>query len=149
MRRSIFLGAILGLVAIVFAADGAQPLNVKTGLWQIKGTSNMAGDQRPFSYTRCVTTKDLNSNPWANGPNEKCDWTVVTSTATDTEVHGTSCETGKNFGMETSVTLKIHALDTENAKGSLEGTSTGNGQTLNFSRTYSGKWMGSSCPARN
>jgi hypothetical protein len=30
---------------------------------------------------------------------------------------------------------------------SVQGTATGNGQTINFNRTYTGKWIGASCPA--
>jgi hypothetical protein len=91
--------------------------------------------------------KDLNSNPWVNGPDEKFTWTVVTSTGSDLEIKGTSCELGKEEGMSTNVDLKLHAVDSENVKASMQGTSTGNGQTVNVSGVFTGKWMGSSCPA--
>ena len=89
----------------------------------------------------------MSSNPWVNGSDEKCTWTVVTSTASDIEIKGTSCELGKEYGMSTNVDIKLHAVDTENVKASMQGTSTGNGQTLNSNGTFTGKWMGSSCSA--
>ena len=49
--------------------------------------------------------------------------------------------------MNTNVDVKLHALDSENVKASMQGTSTGNGQTVNVSGTFTGKWIGSSCPA--
>lgn len=82
--------------------------------------------------------------PWVNGPDEKCTWTVVTSTASDLEVKGTSCELGKEYGMSTNVDIKLHAVDTENVKASMQGTSTGNGQTVNLSGAFTVKWMSSS-----
>jgi hypothetical protein len=49
--------------------------------------------------------------------------------------------------METHVDVKIHALDSENVKGSMKGTATGNGQTMSVNGSYTGKWLGSNCPA--
>jgi hypothetical protein len=61
------------------------------------------------------------------------------------EIKGTSCELGKEYGMDTNVDLKLQAVDSENVKASMQGNSTGNGQTMSVSGT--GKWMGSGCPA--
>ncbi len=146
MRTSIFLGVVLVSATILFSANTYQPLKVKTGLWQVTTSNNLMGSQHTSSYKTCVTAKDLNTNPWANGADDKCDWSVVTSTASDMEVQGSSCAAGKNYGMETNVDIKFHAVDSENVKASLQGTSTGNGQTMNFSGTYAGKWISSDCP---
>jgi uncharacterized protein DUF3617 len=121
---------------------------VKPGLWHVTGTNQFMGNPMKTDYKKCITAKDLNSNPWVNGPDEKCTWTVVTSTGSDIEIKGTSCELGKEYGMNTNVDLKLHAVDSENVKASMQGSSTGNGQTTNLSGSFTGKWMGSSYPAK-
>ncbi len=145
--RNTVSWAILFAATILFAANSNQPLNVKPGLWHVTGTNQFMGNTTKTDYKNCITAKDLNSNPWVNGPDEKCTWTVVTSTASDIEIKGTSCELGKEYGMNTNVDVKLHAVDSENVKASMQGTSTGNGQTVNVSGAFTGKWMGSSCSA--
>jgi Protein of unknown function (DUF3617) len=147
MRTSIFLGAVLVSAALLFAASNYQPLKVKTGLWQVTTSSDLAGSPHTNSYKTCVTAKDFKTNPWAKGSDDNCDWSVVSSTASDMEVRGSSCAAGKDYGMDTKVDIKFHAVDSENVKASLQGTATGNGQTMNFQGTYAGKWIGSDCPA--
>lgn len=146
MQRTIAL-AILFTATILLAADSNQTLDVKPGLWHVTGTNQFMGHTSKTDYKNCITAKDLSSNPWVNGSDEKCTWTVVTSTASDIEIKGTSCELGKEYGMSTNVDIKLHAVDTENVKASMQGTSTGNGQTLSSNGAFTGKWMGSSCSA--
>jgi Protein of unknown function (DUF3617) len=145
MRKAIWFGGVLLATTILLADTTYQPLNVKTGLWQVTGTNSVGGSQHAISYKKCITTDDLNSNPWMNGPEEKCTWTVVTSTTTDMEVQGTACEMGKNYGMKTDIDLKLHASDTEDVNATLQGTMTGNGRTINFNGTLTGKWVSASC----
>jgi hypothetical protein len=181
MRKTLLFSVICLLASAVLAVTGQfQPLNVKTGLWQVNGTSVVSGlppispemqarmaqmspEQRAkmeammkstfggtpqtISYKKCVTTKDLNTNPWTNGPDEKCNWTVLNSTGSDMEVQGSSCEAGKNQGMNTDLHIKLHAVDSENVTASIQGTLTGNGHTVNINGTRTGKWLGASCPA--
>ena len=145
--RHTLLFAILLSATILLAAGSYQPLNVKPGLWHVTGTNQFGPGPVKLDYKKCITQKDLSTNPWVNGPEEKCTWTVVTSTGTDMEVKGTSCEAGKEYGMVTNVDVKMHAVDSENVKASMQGTSTSNGQTMNVNGAYTGKWMGASCPA--
>ena len=144
--RNIILAATLFTATILFAAT-VQPLDVKPGLWHVTGTNQVMGNPVKTDYKKCIKAKDLNTNPWVNGPEEKCAWTVVTSTSSDIEIKGASCELGKEMGMDTNIDLKMHALDNENVKATLDGTSTGNGRTMNMSGTFTGKWMGANCPA--
>jgi len=109
--------------------------------------SRFGGTPQTTTYKKCVTTKNLNTNPWANGSDEKCSWTVRNSTSTDMEVQGSSCAAGKDQGMKTDVNIKFHVVDPENVKASMQGTSTGNGHTVNISGTYTGKWIGATCSA--
>ena len=179
--RKIFSTVVICLLAgaILSAAGKVQPLNVKTGLWQVSLTSTMTGlppippdlqakmDQMPpekraqmeammksrfggtptnTNYKKCVTKEELENNAFSK-PEEKCNWTVVTSTGTDMEVKTASCAAGKNVGMmQTDVDLKIHVVDSENVQATMELTSTGNGNTMKGNGTYTGKWLGATCP---
>ena len=144
--RNTILGALLLSATIIFAAT-YQPLNVKPGLWHVTGTNQFMGRPMKTDYNKCITAKDLNSNPWTNGPDEKCEWSVVTATGSDMEIKGTSCDLGKEYGMTTNVDLKLHAVDTQNVTATLQGTSTGNGQTMNLSSNFTGKWLAEKCPS--
>jgi hypothetical protein len=109
--------------------------------------SKFGGTPQTSTYTTCVTAKDLNTNPWANRSEEKCKWTVVNSTDSDMEVKGSACAAGRTEGMKTDIDIKFHAVDPENVKASMQGTASDNGRTTNFSGTYTGKWIGATCPA--
>jgi hypothetical protein len=132
------------------------PLKVKTGLWQMTETVTWTGlppqlammmNGKPLPYKTCVKSENLNTNPWAEGSGEKCAWTVVSSTGTDMEVKGTSCDLGNQFSrMTAGIQGKIHVIDSENGTGSFAVTLTGNGQTMNGLASFTGKWIGPSCP---
>ncbi len=109
--------------------------------------SRYGGTPQTIIYDKCVTAKDLDTTPLLNKPDEKCTWTVLSSTGSEMEVRGTSCAGGRDQGMQTDVDVKVHALDSENVKASAQGTSTGNGHTVNIDNTFTGKWMGPICPA--
>jgi hypothetical protein len=64
------------------------------------------------------------------------------------EARGSACEAGKNEGMKTDITLKIHATDSQNVTGAVQGSATGNGNTVNINNTYTGKWVSATCPAK-
>jgi hypothetical protein len=179
MQRSIQFTLIL-LWATVLLAGTFQPLNVKTGLWQVTEVSTVGGappitpdmqaaldkmtperraraeammksrfggTPHTTQYKKCITPKDLNSNPFVNGPGEKCNWTTVTSTSTDMEARGSGCEAGKEQGMDTDVDIKLHVVDPQNVKATVQGKATGNGQTMNIDNSLTGKWVAATCPA--
>lgn len=182
MRKVLLAALICSMAGVILSAAGkVQPLNVKTGFWQVSVTTTMSGlpaippemqaklDQmtpqqraqieammknrlggtpQTSSYKKCVTKEELENNPW-NKPEEKCNWTVVNSTGSDMEVKTNSCTAGKNVGMtQTNVDLKIHVVDSENVQATMQLTSTGNNDTaLVGSGTYTGKWLGATCPA--
>jgi hypothetical protein len=176
MRKVLSLAVICLLGTLVFAAN--EPLNVKTGLWQVTETSaasgvpaipadmqarldkmtpeqraqveaainsRLGGTPQTINYKSCVTKEDLNKNAF-NGSNEKCTWTVVSSTGSDMEAQGTSCAAGKDQGMKTDVKMKLHVIDSENVKATVQGTSTGDGRTVNVNAAFTGKWIGATCP---
>jgi len=177
MRNVLVVAVACFLVSIVFAAT--EPLNVKTGLWQVSEVSTTSGlpslpagmqaqldkmrpeqrakmeaamrgrsggAPRTINYQTCVTKDDLAKAAFT-GPDEKCSWTVVNSSRSDMEARGSACEAGKNEGMKTDVTMKIHVVDSENVKGAVQGSATGNGTTVNIDNSYTGKWVSATCPA--
>ena len=155
MNRAIIAVTVLGASLTTAVSATFQPLAVKTGLWQMAATATWAGlppqlqsafGGRSHSYQSCVTPADLKTNPWANGSEEHCTWTVLSATATDMEVKGTSCDLGKDFGMSAEVHGKIHVVDPTDGTGTFDITLTGNGQTITGHTSYIGKWVSANCP---
>jgi hypothetical protein len=158
MRTKLLVVALCSTACVVLAATAQlQPLNAKTGLWQltkaIKWTdlppqlaAMMKAAPQTTTYNSCVTTKDLNTNPWANGSGDNCVWTVVNSTSSDMELQASGCSFGN--GMTADAHGHIHIQDSENGTGSMMLTVTGNGQTMHGVATYTGKWVSASCPTR-
>jgi hypothetical protein len=166
MRKAIFVLACLVTCTSMLAAVTEEPLNVKTGLWQVEMNLNytglppqmqaMLGQMTPQqraaaglggtkTYKQCVTPKEL-ATPWVQG-DDTCRWTVRKSTNSDLEVGGTSCQAGKNQGLSTEVEVKVHAIDSEHVKATVHGTGTGNGVNATLDGNYTGKWIGETCPA--
>jgi uncharacterized protein DUF3617 len=179
MRKAVVLGLVCFLGATMFGQSAKlQPLNVKTGLWQVTNTSTMSGappitpemqarldqmspDQRArieaqmktafggaphtSSYKKCVTAKDLNTDAFGK-EDQKCNWTVVNSTASEMEVRAPACMTGEG-DMKADIDVKILALDSANVKATSHVVLTGSGHTMTSDGTMTGKWLGSSCPA--
>lgn len=163
--------AILGVICLVtcvslLTAVTEQPLNVKTGLWQVEMTLNYNGlppdmqamldhmtpQQRASAglggtktYKQCLTPKDVNK-PMVQG-DDTCHWTVLKSTSSDLDVRGTACQAGRNQGLNTEVEVKVHAIDSEHVKATVHGTGTGNGVNATLDGNYAGKWIGANCPA--
>lgn len=158
MKRSVVALSLLGTTVVVAVAAAFQPLNVKTGLWQMAETVTWTGlppqieaamaNGATHDYQTCVKPEDLRANPWARGSREECRWTVINSTGTDMEVRGNSCSMGSEYGLTAEVHGKIHVLDSKDGTGSFDITMTGNGQNISGHATYTGKWVGSTCAAQ-
>ncbi|HEV2306074.1 MAG TPA: DUF3617 family protein [Candidatus Acidoferrales bacterium] len=160
MRKAMAVVAISLGASLAFAATGnLKPLKVKTGLWQMtqKITSSenvppqfapMIKNAVPMSYKSCVKPKDLIVNPWSNGTDKKrCTWTAVSSTGTDMEVQGTCSLSNNEGGASMQMHGKIHALDSEHGTGSMKISVDFNGQAMNYTVDYTGKWLAATCPA--
>lgn len=132
-----------------FGAHNYQPLNVKTGLWQVtehtvaKGLppSMAALANHTVSYKTCVTPEKLQENPFTD---HKCNWTLMESSSSDMEARGTACDAANNQG-STTVHYRLHAVDSEHVNGSGDWTSTVQGQPITGSIDGSGHWLASSC----
>ena len=153
MHKAIVVGVICLALSLAFTqTQTSQPLNAKTGLWQISETvtwtglppqyAAMMGNGRAHNYKSCIKAKDLSSNPWAE-PGRHCSWTTLKSNGTDMEVRGTSCQLGN--GMTADAHGTIHLADSENGTGSFDLTLTSNGQTMKGHASYAGKWFGATC----
>ena len=143
MRKMIFLVAVLFTATVLLAAT-LEPLNVKTGVWQITMVSKINGMPAPTTttYKSCVKKEDLNKYPFTD-PKDKCNWTVASSTGSKMEASGTCMPEGQG---KVDFTMSLEALDSENVKGTGQITITG---PMNMQGTYSatGKWTGATCPA--
>jgi hypothetical protein len=130
----------LAIAVVALAADNLQPLDVKTGLWQIDESLSFNGQPgEKESRTQCITAKQL-TTVWGKGENF-CNWTVLKSTRSDLEARGTSCGPGKNAELE----AKVHRLDSEHTQGTLHGNVKEANATLDIN--YTGKWLSATCPA--
>jgi hypothetical protein len=159
MRTRRFLVVpLLGASVVIAAAVQFQPLNVSTGLWQITQIMTWSALPPPMAamlrampqkrtYQTCVTAQDLSSNPWAEGSGDGCTWTVLNSTGTDMAVQGTGCELGSDYGLTMQIQGQIHILDPQDGTGQMTMTLSGNGQSATGQASYSGKWIGASCPS--
>jgi len=167
MRKRIFVIACLTTcVAAPFAAD-EQPLNVKPGEWQVSiddvkysglppmyqsRVDQMTAQQKsamglaaPETSKVCVKAADLNK-PWSQ---DNCRWTVTKSTGTDLEAHSTSCQHGpRSSNSDMDMNMKIHAVDSEHVRVTLHGIAMMQGSQVTIDASYFGKWMGSTCSAK-
>lgn len=145
MRTLILLGVLSFAATTMFAADKIQPLNVKTGLWQVTTTTTIQGMGAPetHSYKSCVTTEDQKHYPFPDRDND-CKYTVQSSTATHMEVSG-NCE--YQGGEKANFRIKLDVIDAGDVQGSGQATIAGPQATMHGEYSGKGKWLGASCPA--
>lgn len=170
--RVIFIGLILTSSLPVRAADTVQPLNVKTGLWEMTMTTTTSGTMpisaelaakmtpeqrarmeaamkahsaektRTTTYKSCMTKEKLEKGFDFGQKDSKCTPTVVNSTASSEDARF-SCEL--QVDVKSSGTIHFDALDPENIKGSGQTSTTGGGNTMNVKLSWTGKWIGPAC----
>ena len=169
--RVIFIGLILASWLPVRAADKVQPLNVKTGLWEMTMTTTTSGTMpispelaakltpeqrarmeatmkahstektRTTTYKDCMTKEKLEKGVDFGKTDSKCTPTVVNSTASSVDTRF-SCEP---LDVKTSGTIHFEALNLENIRGSGQTSATGGGNTMNVKMSWTGKWVGPTC----
>jgi hypothetical protein len=152
------------------AGDKVQPLNIKTGLWQMTMTSAVSGrppmpadaltrmspEQRaryeaamskrasgvPKTRTRnnCVTKEQLNKDPFSD-EKKSCSRTVLKSTGSKMDIR----EVCEGDGVRSDMTIQIEALNSESVKGSSHVTTAGGDRTMNINMNFTGKWIGAVC----
>src|SRR5512137_1808834 len=124
MRKTILLTAI-SLLGIVLLAATLEPLNVKTGLWQVTMTNTISGLPAPTTntYKSCVKKEDLDKYPFTD-PKAKCNWTVQNSTGNKMDATGTCMPDGQG---KIDFNIHLEAPDSENVKGTGQLTFSGPG----------------------
>lgn len=146
MKKFILMGAVLVPAAVLLAASTVQPLNIKTGLWQVTLNSKISIFPAPTTslYKSCVRKEDLDQYPFTD-PDAKCTSTVVSSTGTKMEAHGT-CKP-KVDGPKYDYILRLDAPDSEHVEG--KGQLVIDGPNGKMDGVYSAKatWIGATCPA--
>jgi hypothetical protein len=174
MRATIVVVLILMLSLTALAADKFQPLNVKTGLWEITLKITTAG-QMPISSellaklspeqrtrleermkvrqsqgdkTNTRTYKScLTKEKLANDP-----FSDTNKGCTRTLLSSTSSKAEVRLNcvhgdVKTTGSVLIEALNTENVKatGHMVSAGGGGGNTFNSDTNFTSKWIGSSC----
>lgn len=144
MQRMIVLGLICFAAILLLAADNIQPLNVKTGLWQVTTTVNAQGMGGPQvqNYKSCVTKENLNQYPF-NDPDNDCKYKVQSSTGTHMDVSGTCMYPGPT---KADFKIQLDVIDSEHAQGSGQLTLASPQGTMHGDYSGKGKWVAASCP---
>jgi hypothetical protein len=172
MRAIILAGLILISPLAAPAADKFQPLDVKPGLWEMtlsvttsgqmpipaealaklspeqragieermKARASQGEKTRTSTRKHCITKEDLSKDPFSD-QDKSCTRTLVSSTRSKAEMR-VNCT---RKGVKSSGTIQIQALDSEHVKGSGHMVSSGGGNTMNASSSFSSKWISSSC----
>ncbi len=145
MRKMILPGVIFVAAMVLIAATNVQPLNVKTGLWQVTMTMTIQGMGGPqtHTYKSCVTKEKLNEYPFKD-PDNNCRYTVQSSTSSHMDVSG-SCLPKE--GGKADFKIQLEAVDSEDVKGTGQLTLAGPQGAMHGDYSGKGKWIGASCPA--
>lgn len=142
MRKVTVLVAISFLATVVVAAD-LQPLNVKTGVWQVTTTTTVQGMGAPMTqtYKSCVT--DTNKYPFPDRDNQ-CKYQVQSSTSTHMEVSG-NCQYPN--GEKADFTIQLNVIDSEDVQGSGQANIAAPQAAMHGDYVGKGKWIAAKCPA--
>ncbi len=170
MRMKIVLGALLVFAVGGLAAQKMEPLNVKTGQWEMTVTSRtqmpippealakMTPEQRARMEERlkaraegetsihkeCLTKEKLEKSLMFEQDRKDCTRTVGTSTGSKTDVHLT-CDMK---GTKLDIAILLEALNAEHVKGTIHMSTaggTGGVSGMNMNSTVTGKWIGAVC----
>lgn len=141
MRKMMLLAVISFATTVVVAAD-LQPLDVKSGLWQVTTTTTVQGMGAPMTHTykSCVT--DTDKYPFPDRDSE-CTYKVQSSTSTHMDVSG-SC--AYQSGEKADFKIQLDVIDSEKAKGNGQLTIAGPAGAMHGDYTGKGKWLSASCP---
>jgi uncharacterized protein DUF3617 len=144
MQR-IFVALLFVSAVFVWAADKFQPLNIKTGLWEVTMNSKPSGSMpippNTVTYKSCLTKEELEKGPTFNQGDMQCTQTILTSSPTRLEMK-MACQGQEMSG---SGTMQVVALSQESAKASGQMTMSAGGQTMNNNITITSKWIGPNC----
>jgi len=165
--------AILTLSTAALAVDKAQPLKLKTGLWEVTTTVTTNPDppipaaildkltpeqrarveermkarkpdpQKATITTQCLTRQELERGVPFRLAQKSCRWTAIDSTSNKVEMRGYCVDQG----VKTEGTLRVEALSPEQVEGSMQLLKNGNNASpaSTPTSTFKAKWIGPLC----
>jgi len=166
--------AILALSTATWAVDTVQPLELKTGLWEVTTTvstsldlpipaailEKLTPEQRARIEERmkaskadsgkttvkreCLTRKDLERGVPFRPAQKSCSWAVINSTSSQVEMRGYCVDQG----VKMEGTLRIEVLSPEAAEGSVQFSTNGENATPGLTSTFKAKWIRPRCNTR-
>ena len=155
----------------LWAADKYQPLDVKTGLWEVTTVTNLSGQMpippellekltpeqrarfqermnaksmqpaKPIVSRNCLTQEQLDKGDSFTEDRKSCTHTVISSTRSKVEVRLQCTENDMKFDAK----LQFEAVDSENVKGQTLSTATGGDHTMNSNSSFIAKWISPNC----
>ncbi len=166
MSRSLAATA-LGLSLTTAALVAQKPaLNVRLGLWEITSKMSLGGDMPGMDMSKmtdqqkaqmaammqnmsqarteqsCMTQEKFDQMNFSDEKDPgKCKHVITTNTSTSLDTTVT-CSDSSNSSVS-----KMHfdALVPTAFKGTVKGTTTDQGKTMNIDMTMTGKWVGAAC----
>jgi hypothetical protein len=171
MRTTILLGLIFTVANPIWAADKAQPLNVKVGLWEVTTTAthsgemplpadllakltpeqrakmeqrmkaNSSGSTKSTTRKSCMTKEKLDKGSAFDEDKQNCTRTIVTSSSSKLDMR-VQCD---EDGVKNDGTFLVEALSSESVKGTVHLTARGGDHTFNMASTFTAKWIGPVC----
>ncbi len=168
MKTKSLIAFVILTSSLLWSADKLQPLDVKLGLWETTSTTNMTGmppvppdmlaklppEQRakfeemmkaragaPTTHKYCLTKEKLEKDLSFNEERGKCTHEIVSSSSSGAEVKFHCADKDAT----TDGTAKFQAVNSENVKGTVHATTTGNGHTMNVDLTLTSRYLGPSC----
>src|SRR5713101_3789233 len=167
MQKNTSLGLIFLWAPVLLASGDVQPLNIKTGLWQVTMTTTVSGrppippealarmtpeqrakfeaamkarasqGPRTRTYKSCVTKENLTKDPFSE-KGKSCTRTVLASTGSKMDVREVCVDQNGKWDM----TIRIEAADSEHVTGSGHGTAAGGNNSTKISMHVTAKWIG-------
>ncbi|HVA64992.1 MAG TPA: DUF3617 family protein [Terriglobales bacterium] len=172
MRLQVVPAFALLAVSGLLARQTVTPLNIQTGLWQttLKQTNHgslgippeVAAQLSPMqraraaamlkaitpppsqTYTRCVTQKDFNQDPFPDKSRQsytQCTETVLSSSSSAAQIH----EVCKGE-VEVDATISYQASDPQHMAGTGHAVIAVGGQQMTTDSTLTSHWIGATCP---
>jgi len=171
MRATILFGLILTVANQIWAADKVQPLNVKTGLWEVTTTTTRSGEMplpadllakltpeqrakmeetskansseltRSTTRKSCLTKEKLETGAAFHEDRKSCGLTIVTSTSSKLETR-VQCDVE---GVKNVGTFQVEALSQESVKGAVHMTTSGGDHTLIMTSSFTANWIAPAC----
>ena len=171
MPTKLLIALILTSSVVLCAADKYQPLDVKTGLWEVITTVSTSGQMpissdlleqmtpeqrarfqermnaksmqpaKPIVSRNCLTQEQLDKGDSFTENRKSCTHTVVSSTRSKVEVRLECAENDMKFDAK----LQFEAVDSENVKGQTLSTATAGDHTMNSSSNFIAKWISPNC----